>query len=146
MTHFLFIVMFMVFFHIVDDFYFQKGLLADMKQKSWWNRKINEFDRKEDSKKNFHKMYQYDYMCALIVHAFSWAFMILLPAFIFNIYTFVNNAKLLSLYVVLVIVNAGIHAFIDNLKANRKEINLCQDQLFHLTQIVVTAFVLCSVI
>ena len=34
--------------------------------------------------------------------------------------------------------NVIIHAFVDNLKANDKEINLAADQSIHLVQIVIT--------
>lgn len=36
------------------------------------------------------------------------------------------------------ILNIGIHYFIDDQKANKKEINLVEDQLWHLLQIVLT--------
>ena len=56
----------MLFAHIVDDFYLQ-GILAQLKQKGWW---------KENAP---HKLYKYDYIIALIIHALSWAIMIALP-------------------------------------------------------------------
>ena len=56
----------MIFLHIVDDYYLQ-GILAQMKQKKFWK------EQAPDEK------YKYDYIWALIMHGFSWAFMIMLP-------------------------------------------------------------------
>ena len=61
-----FLLLLMIFLHIVDDYYLQ-GILASMKQKEWWHKAAPE------------KMYRYDYIVALIMHGFSWAFMIMLP-------------------------------------------------------------------
>ena len=57
----------MIFAHIVDDYYLQ-GVLAKMKQKSWWEQ--NAPDEK----------YKNDYKIALMCHAWSWAIMITIPA------------------------------------------------------------------
>ena len=61
-----FIFILMVFCHIVDDYYLQ-GILASMKQRKWW---IDNAPK---------KLYRHDYIAALVMHAFSWAFMIMLP-------------------------------------------------------------------
>ena len=66
----IFILIVMLFFHIVDDYYLQ-GILAKMKQKKWWKENAN------------NKKYKYDYIVALICHSFSWAFMIMLPIALF---------------------------------------------------------------
>lgn len=114
-----FVLLWMIFFHIVDDYYLQ-GWLASAKQKSWW----------EENAPN--KLYKYDYIWALIMHSFSWAFMIMLP--IAYYYGFVID----KLFVIMLIVNAAMHALIDDQKANRKTINLWNDQLFHMMQISLT--------
>ena len=62
----IFIVMLMIFMHIVDDYYLQ-GWLASAKQKKYWEENAPE------------KLYRSDYIWALIMHSFSWAFMIMLP-------------------------------------------------------------------
>jgi hypothetical protein len=61
-----FVILLMIFCHIVDDYYLQ-GILASMKQKKWWQENAPD------------KPYKYDYIWALIMHSFSWAFMIMLP-------------------------------------------------------------------
>lgn len=104
----------MIFLHIVDDYYLQ-GILAKMKQKNWWE------------KQTTNKKYKYDYIIALFEHAFSWTFVVFIPLFIinkWNIFFFIGNLI--------------IHAFIDNLKANKLKINLIQDQFVHFIQIILT--------
>lgn len=63
----IFILLFMIMMHIVDDYYLQ-GILASMKQKSWWKKQPNYKDK-----------YSNDYLIALMMHAFSWSFCIMLP-------------------------------------------------------------------
>lgn len=118
MAEYIFILFAMIFMHIVDDYYLQ-GILASMKQKEWWQKQSNYKD-----------LYKNDYKIALILHAFSWSFMIMLPFVIFGRFTLV----MLSF----IIANTIIHAFVDNEKANEKSISLVQDQLVHFVQIIIT--------
>ena len=115
----IFILLFMVFMHIVDDYYLQ-GVLAKMKQKSWW----------EENAPN--KLYKKDYLIALFMHAFSWAFCIMLPLAIY--FKFQIGIPFLILF----ISNVILHMWTDNLKANKKTINLIEDQIMHLLQIWTT--------
>jgi hypothetical protein len=58
-----------------------------------------------------------------------------------TIYVFINGGSLhkaLSFFVV----NVVTHMFIDDLKVNRKVINLITDQTVHLLQIATTAIIL----
>ena len=118
----LFLVLSMIFCHIVDDYYLQ-GWLASAKQKKYWN------DNAPD------KMYRYDYIWALLMHSFSWSFMVMLPI-AFSL-SFDVNVLFGSVFAF----NVAIHAFTDDLKANKKKINLWVDQIIHLTQIVITAII-----
>lgn len=111
----------MIFLHIVDDYVLQ-GILAQMKQKKFW----------EDNAPD--EMYKYDYIWALIMHAFSWTFMIMLPL------TFVGVVG--PAFYLLFVANLAVHAYVDDLKANRHKINLWQDQLIHMAQIVLTFIIL----
>ena len=116
----LFIILAMIFCHIVDDYYLQ-GWLASAKQKKWWEENAPQ------------KLYNHDYIMALIMHSMSWSFMIMLPIAIsmsFNVS---------MLFVIVFILNAVIHTLVDNLKANKLQISLITDQLIHLSQIFVTA-------
>lgn len=119
-----FVLILMIFFHIVDDFYLQ-GILAQMKQKDWW--------LKHPQYKN---LYKYDYIVALFVHGFSWAFMVMLPIAIF--YEF--NPSIL--FYQALIINAMMHLVIDDSKCNKLYINLITDQLLHMGQIFLTFLVL----
>ena len=112
----------MIFLHIVDDYYLQ-GWLASAKQKKWW----------EDNAPD--KMYKYDYIWALIMHSFSWTFMVMLPVVLFA-----KNIDYINFSIVFIF-NLVVHARIDNCKANKKDINLWQDQLIHMSQVIGTFFV-----
>lgn len=111
----------MVFLHIVDDFYLQ-GILASLKQKKFWQENAPD------------KMYKHDYICALFMHAFSWTFMIMLPI------AYVQGFDMGRDFIVAFGINLAIHALVDDQKANRHTINLCQDQAIHLMQICATAW------
>ena len=50
------------------------------------------------------------------------------------------------LLVISYFINTAIHAFIDNLKANKYVINLAEDQFAHLIQIICTWIILMAVI
>ena len=115
----------MIFLHIVDDYYLQ-GWLASAKQKSWWQQNAPD------------ELYKYDYIMALFMHSFSWAFMIMIVPTVYALIT-TENVSSASLAIALVfLTNISIHMAVDNAKANLKKINLVQDQLLHLTQIAAT--------
>ena len=116
----IFILISMIFCHIIDDYYLQ-GWLASAKQKSWWIQNAP------------NNLYKNDYLMALFCHSFSWSFMIQLPVLIYSFY-----AHLFIWNIILFIINLIIHAFIDNLKANKFKINLIQDQIIHFIQIIIT--------
>ena len=106
--------------HIVDDYYLQ-GILTSMKQKAWWKKQESYKDR-----------YKYDYIVALIMHSFSWAFMVMMPI------AFVMSFSITIGFAVVFLVNTAVHCIVDNLKANQMKINLVQDQSIHVGQIVAT--------
>lgn len=109
----------MIFCHIIDDYYLQ-GWFASAKQKMWWEKNAPD------------ELYKYDYIAALFMHSFSWTFMIMLVP---------------TIYVLLVggiwspvvfVANLVIHMIVDDMKANKKKINLIQDQSIHMIQIFAT--------
>lgn len=116
----IFILLSMLFMHIVDDYYLQ-GILASMKQKSWW--------KKQESYKD---LYKYDYIVALIMHSFSWAFMVMMPI------AFTMSFTITVGFAIVFLINAVVHCIVDNLKANKMKINLIADQSIHVAQIVAT--------
>lgn len=121
----IFVLLTMIFLHIVADYNLQ-GWLASAKQKKYWEDETAKMGMSEDEK----RMYEFDYIIALFTHSFAWTFLFMLPLiFVFG---------MSELYCVLFGINLILHVFIDDLKANKFKINLIQDQLLHLVQIVVT--------
>lgn len=116
----------MIFCHIVDDYYLQ-GWLASAKQKSWWETNAPD------------ELYKNDYKMALIEHAFSWSFMIHVPIIVLSF--LIKMPYLSCVYSITLVINTCIHAFVDNLKANKKKINLVTDQIIHLFQVVITGII-----
>lgn len=116
----IFIVLLMIFMHIVDDYYLQ-GWLASAKQKKYWEENAPE------------KLYAKDYIWALIMHSFSWAFMIMLPI------AFVKGFDIGIVFLIVFVSNLILHAVVDDAKANKRKINLWTDQIIHLCQIILTA-------
>lgn len=106
----------MIFLHIIDDFCLQ-GIMASMKQKSWW--------QKDPVGSN--PKYKNDYIAALFAHSFSWSFMIMLPVMLWGQWEWP-----------ILLANMFTHVAIDDAKANKMQINLIQDQTCHLIQILMT--------
>lgn len=115
-----YILLFMIFMHIIDDFKLQ-GIMASMKQKSWW-----------EKQEGYNKKYRYDYIPALLCHAFSWSMMIHLPILVY--YNF-DMGDQWEFFIFMIISQFLVHAFVDNAKANWKAINLAYDQITHVYQI-----------
>ena len=113
----------MIFFHIIDDFYLQ-GWLASAKQKEWWEKNAPD------------PLYKNDYIMALAVHGFSWSCMIHIPLIIHSYVCYGNNESIWISIVCSICINWAVHCIVDDRKANRKVINLVTDQLLHIIQIV----------
>lgn len=110
----------MMFCHIVDDYYLQ-GILANMKQKSWWK-----------NQENYNGYYKFDYIVGLLMHSLSWAFMVMLPIALYL------HFQIDWVFGLTFVINAITHCVIDDLKANKKAINLVLDQSAHIIQICAT--------
>lgn len=123
MMHKVFLLLLMVFLHIIEDFHLQ-GILAKMKQLDWWLEQPEYTDK-----------YLLDFIAALFAHSFEWTFMMMLPIFFF--------AKFTPTVAWIFIYNMLCHAIVDNAKCNAKKINLIVDQTIHIVQIVLTwAFII----
>lgn len=105
----------MIFAHLIADYTLQ-GWLAQAKCKDYWADKGDKF--------------RHDHIAALICHCVMWGILVFLPIAFFD--------HELGLFWLALPINIAIHYVVDDLKANRKAINLWQDQLIHLTQILVT--------
>lgn len=123
MNNIWFILLCMIFMHLMADYFFQ-GCLADLKQKSWWIENYNE------------KKYKNDYVMALFEHSFMWTFFIMLPV------AFYLNFNFKIWFFLAFFANIIYHADVDNMKANDRSISLITDQLLHLYQIIMTWFVM----
>ena len=124
----IFVMLTVLFFHVLDDFVLQQFCLAKLKQKDFW--KENAPD----------EMYKHDYMCALIIHAFSWAFMIMLPIAVYK------NFNVGYPFLILLLFNMAMHAVIDHVKANIKATNLWYDQSLHIILALITAWAFLSIL
>lgn len=118
MNHALVVLSLMVLGHLLADYPLQ-GWLAQSKAKAYWE------NSPEKNKK--------DYIPALICHAAMWGIMIFLPSV-----CWCGAEHSIGWIWLMLPINIAIHAIIDDLKANKKAINLWQDQLLHLVQIIVT--------
>jgi H+/Cl- antiporter ClcA len=116
----IFIVCAMLFMHILDDYVLQAPCLCNLKQKSFWEKNAPD------------EQYKKDYIVALIMHALSWSFMIMLPC------AFALDFNVGAGFVFYFVFNTIFHAVIDHLKANVKVINLWIDQSCHMVQIAGT--------
>lgn len=117
------ILLLMVLLHIIDDFFLQSMCLSKLKQKETWT----EYNEKTNN------LYKYDYIVALFIHGLSWSIMVHLPLFIFDISE--------VLLIISVFANAIVHSYIDDIKANKKKINLVTDQFLHFLQILIIYFI-----
>ena len=122
------ILLFMILFHIIDDFVLQPISLSNLKQKKWWEKQEGYSDKYKD-----------DYKVALAIHSISWSIMIHIP--LVSMFPSLGQLALL----ISVIANAVIHYYIDDLKANKLKINLFEDQMVHFWQICTTlSFIMAS--
>ncbi len=113
----------MFFLHIVDDYYLQ-GILAQMKQRCWWQEHVPD------------EQYKNDYVMALIEHGFSWTFMIHIPFFLMVIF---GGYQIHWTFPVFTFFwNWICHSIIDHMKANIGCINLVEDQIVHIVQTILT--------
>ena len=130
-----------ILLHLIADFNLQ-GILADMKQKGWWKKQVKKVFGKgpldtvyppgTDIRDHIElpTWYDNDWIAGLICHVFMWSILTFLPLML------VVPPKFFSY---IVIINAIVHAVVDHLKCNRLgTLNLCQDQLWHIVQVVYT--------
>lgn len=117
----------MILFHLIADYNLQ-GWLASAKQKEWWKENCSD------------EMYNKDYLCALIEHSLYWSIFIHIPVAIY-LYQMLSErifGTMWQLFLTTTLLNSVIHAIVDNEKANKHSINLCEDQFAHMAQVLVT--------
>lgn len=123
----------MLFLHVFADFNMQ-GILASMKQQSWWSEQAQNH---KISLADVLGRYKNDYKMALAAHAFEWSFVVLLPLFVLC-FTDLAYWPRVIIYLCLIASNTWFHAMVDDSKANKQQLNLVEDQILHLVQIVVS--------
>lgn len=128
----MYILFFMILCHIVDDFVLQPVCLSNLKQKTWWEKNVIKCEWQKE-------LYKNDYLAALTIHSLSWSIMIHIPIML----EFIVNDWVLLISILL---NAAIHFYVDNLKANENKINLITDQSIHILQIILTFIILLIVL
>lgn len=121
-----------ILLHLIDDFVLQLSCLNKLKQKQWW---INECKKEGID----YSPYRNDYKMALFLHGLEWSIMISLP--IIFMYEYDN-----IILGIMIVINAIIHAIIDDKKANQLEINLIMDQILHIIQIIFLYLVIVIII
>ena len=114
----IFLIVSMLFLHVIADYLVQNEFMAKFKQKKNW----------EDY--NDTGLYSFDYIAVLLAHTFSWSFIVFFPLLI--------EFKDAFGYFAIVLINTGIHAYIDDYKCNKLKISLITDQILHIAQIMMT--------
>ena len=115
----------MIFLHIVDDFYLQ-GILGQLKQKKWWEEHYTD------------KKYKSDYIMALYLNGMSLSAMIHIPIISMAYLHGYENGNYIFITWIL---NALLHAWVDNEKCNKMCISLSDDQRMHIVQIGILAVI-----
>jgi hypothetical protein len=116
----IFVLITMLFMHVLDDYVLQAPCLCNLKQRDFWKKNAPE------------EAYKKDYIVALIMHSLSWSFMIMLPV------AFALDFNVGCGFIYWFVFNTALHAITDHLKANVKVINLWIDQSCHMVQIAGT--------
>lgn len=107
--------------HLFADYTLQ-GCLADLKQKSWWEKQLGKIKATKEQR----HQYRNDYKAALVCHSLYWSLIICLPLLMLGG----------SQYLIQSLFQAAAHYYIDDQKANKHAINLVIDQLFHAVQLL----------
>lgn len=133
LTYKAFIFITMVLLHILEDFHLQ-GILANMKQKSWWQSECVKLGITYDSSK-----YRRDHIISLIIHALENSIFITLPFIVDGLittFTTIPNNSFFIGWAFIIFANTVVHAIIDDFKCNSKGINLIVDQILHFIFII----------
>lgn len=114
-----------IILHIIADFILQNNFMSTYKQKKNWEEYIKD-----------QKQYKYDYIVVLLVHSFLWAFITYIPLLLYL------GVARITAYIIMVIGQASVHAYIDNAKCNKLSLNLILDQLFHVLFQIIIPYIL----
>ena len=121
-------------FHFIADFSLQ-GILGEMKQKNFWKSYSRFMGCEEIRNQWCAGFYEYDWIPCLLAHSWMWSIFAFLPLL------FLQNCEgqfWRRAFELTVLLNALVHAIVDDLKCNRYKIDLTVDQFIHLLQIFLT--------
>lgn len=122
--NFISVFIFMILCHLIADYYLQ-GWLGTSKQKSWW-----------ESQKEYNENYKNDYKICLLCHSLEWSIIIHIPIIVYQGYCTGFGLLLLILF------QTVVHYVVDDLKANKKTMNLVENQFCHFLQIIISYLLL----
>ena len=140
------ILIFMILAHIIADWNLQ-GIMGQMKQRDWWIDQTKavlsegraEGDMPDWVQSPIWKKVRHDYVMVLAIHGLEWSIIMHLPAIIYlwmtgDLTTVGQEAVITAV----ILIQAAVHAWLDNLKANTYQTNLIADQIWHLVQVFVS--------
>ena len=132
----IFILFLMLLMHYIEDFHLQ-GCLANLKQKKWWEKQMSNNDMHSHYTLE-HSIYKNDYKMSLFAHSIENALFVMLPLIVDMLISefthYLQNTWIFFIPSTILICLS--HYGIDDEKANKMEINLVQDQLYHLCVIL----------
>lgn len=117
----LFLLISMLWCHIIGDWILQPDIMKNGKCKSWWEENYPD------------KLYQDDYMMVLFIHSFLWSITTHIP---FILLYLLNDMDLGGALIGAILLQTLIHHIIDDVKANEFGISLKTDQQLHMLQVV----------
>lgn len=128
----IFILFVILLMHYIEDFHLQ-GCLANLKQKKWWREQMINNDIHSHYALE-HSIYKNDYKMSLFAHSIENALFVMLPLIIDMLISEFTHCMQNTwiLFIPSTILICVSHYLIDDSKANKMEINLVQDQLYHL--------------
>lgn len=128
----IFILFLMLLMHYIEDFHLQ-GCLANLKQKKWWGEQMTNNDIHSHYALE-HSIYKNDYKMSLFAHSIENALFVMLPMIVDMLISEFTHCMQNTwiLFIPSTILICVSHYLIDDSKANKMEINLVQDQLYHL--------------
>lgn len=117
----------MLAMHVIGDWVLQTPLMCDLKQKAWWQQNYG-----------FQKNAR-DYKMVILMHSMLWSACVMMPVLVYQLWIGCSDLKAIVLLLVFVI-NMLVHAWIDDLKANKDKLSLVDDHAVHLLQVAIIFF------
>lgn len=85
-------------------------------------------------------------MMGLLNHAIQWSVTVHLPIILFIMLGWHHHDSIILDTVLMVsfLIHTGIHAYVDDVKANKHKINLITDQIIHFVQLITIWLTACA--